>query len=135
MPPVSLFIEHGVMRSMARGFVGHCPRCGRGALFWRYLKVNPRCPSCDHDLDRYPSDDGPAYFTILISGHLVILPLLLFPVIWESPLIYVLPGTLIPLAGLILLLLPRVKGAVIGLLYAVKVTRDDGSLHTADRYD
>lgn len=120
---------------MARGFAGRCPRCGQGALFWRYLKVNPSCPVCGHDLDRYPSDDGPAYFTILIAGHLVVVPLLLFPVIWQSPLIYVLPGTLIPLAGLILLLLPRVKGAVIGLLYAVKVTRADGALHTADRYD
>lgn len=120
---------------MARGFVGRCPSCGQGALFWRYLKVNPRCPACGHDLDRYPSDDGPAYFTILIAGHLVVVPLLLFPVIWQSPLIYVLPGTLIPLAALILLLLPRVKGAVIGLLYALKVTRADGALHTADRYD
>jgi uncharacterized protein (DUF983 family) len=127
--------EHGALRSMARGFLGRCPNCGRGALFRRYLKINARCPVCDLDLDRYPSDDGPAYFTILIAGHLVIVPLLLFPVIWSSPLIYVLPGTLIPLAALVLLLLPRVKGAVIGLLYAVKVTRADGRLHTADRYD
>jgi len=122
--------EHGALRSMARGFLGRCPNCGRGALFRRYLKINARCPVCDLDLDRYPSDDGPAYFTILIAGHLVIVPLLLFPVIWSSPLIYVLPGTLIPLAALVLL-----KGAVIGLLYAVKVTRADGRLHTADRYD
>ena len=135
MSTMALLPEHGVVRSMARGFMGRCPHCGQGRLFWRYLKVNPRCPACDHDLDRYPSDDGPAYFTILISGHLVVAPLLLFPVIWQSPPVYVLPGTLIPLAAMTLLLLPRVKGAVIGLLYAVKVTRADGALHTADRYD
>jgi len=120
---------------MARGFVGRCPRCGLGALFRRYLKVNQHCPACGLDLDRYPSDDGPAYFTILIAGHLVVAPLLLFPAIWQAPLIFVLPGALIPLVALILLLLPRVKGAVIGLLYALKVTRADGALHTADRYD
>ena len=46
-----------------RGLRGLCPHCGRGRLFYRYLKVFPLCESCGHDLDRYPSDDGPAYFT------------------------------------------------------------------------
>jgi len=120
---------------MARGFMGRCPHCGEGALFWRYLKVNPTCPTCGHDLDRYPSDDGPAYFTILITGHMVVVPLLLFPAIWKAPLIFVIPGTLIPLCAFTLFFLPRVKGAVIGLLYALNINRGDGRLHTADRYD
>jgi uncharacterized protein (DUF983 family) len=132
---MAMLEQKGAVRSMARGFMGRCPNCGEGALFRRYLKINPQCPACGHDLDRYPADDGPAYFTILISGHLVVLPLLLFPIVWQAPLIFVLPGTLIPLAVLVLLLLPRVKGAVVGLLYALKVTRGDAALHTADRYD
>ena len=132
---MSFIPSNGVAGAMARGFGGHCPRCGQGALFWRYLKVNPLCPSCGLDLDRYPSDDGPAYFTILVTGHMVVVPLLLFPVIWKaSPLISV-PAVLIPLAVFTLLFLPRVKGAVIGLLYALKVSRDDAALHTADRVD
>lgn len=120
---------------MLRGLAGHCPRCGEGALFWRYLKVNPQCPSCGHDLDQYPSDDGPAYFTILITGHMVVIPLLLFPAIWMAPPALSVPGTLIPLTVFTLLFLPRVKGAVIGLLYALKVKRGDAALHTADRFD
>ena len=135
MPVMSRFREDDLLRAMARGFVGHCPRCGEGAIFWRYLKVNPRCPACGHDLDRYPSDDGPAYFTILITGHMVVIPLLLFPAIWKAPLAIAIPGTLIPLCGFTLLFLPRVKGVVIGLLYALNIHRGDGRLHTADRYD
>jgi uncharacterized protein (DUF983 family) len=124
-----------VARSMLRGLRGWCPHCGRGRIFHRYLKVSPNCPSCDHDLDRYPSDDGPAYFTILLVGQLVIAPLLLFPVIWKTPTAVIVPATLIPLCVLTLLALPRVKGAVIGLLYALNVHRGDGALHTADRFD
>ena len=36
---------------------------------------------------------------------------------------------------LTLLLLPRVKGAVVGLLYAHRVHREDAAIHTADRPD
>lgn len=90
---------------------------------------------CAHDLDRYPADDGPAYFTILLVGHLVIAPLLLFPLIWRAPAAVIVPLTLIPLACLTVMVLPRVKGAVIGALYHLKVSRDDAALHTADRFD
>jgi uncharacterized protein (DUF983 family) len=121
--------------SMLRGLRGRCPNCGEGKLFYRYLKVEPVCQTCGHDLDRYPSDDGPAYFTILITGHLVVVPLLLFPIIWKSPPAIVVPCLLVPLAAFTLMFLPRVKGAVIGLHYALKISRDDSALHTADRYD
>jgi uncharacterized protein (DUF983 family) len=124
-----------LLRAITRGIRGLCPRCGEGKLFYRYLKVSPACPNCAHDLDRYPSDDGPAYFTILLVGHLVVAPLLLFPMIWQAPVALIVPATLIPLAGLTMLVLPRTKGAVIGALYALKVSRDDAALHTADRFE
>ena len=135
MPPMQDTDTPPVLPAMLRGLKGLCPACGRGALFYRYLKVSHDCPACGHDLDQYPSDDGPAYFTILLVGHLVVAPMLFFPFIWRSPPALVVPGVLIPLAGLTLLILPRVKGAVIGLLYALKVRRQDGALHTADRLE
>jgi uncharacterized protein (DUF983 family) len=124
-----------ILPSMSRGLKGHCPACGDGRLFYRYLKVSPDCPTCGHDLDQYPSDDGPAYFTILLVGHVVVAPLLLFPFIWQAPAALIVPAVLIPLAGLTMLVLPRVKGAVIGALYALKVRRQDAALHTADRLE
>lgn len=120
---------------MMRGLRGRCPHCGEGALYFRYLKVNPTCPVCKHDLDRYPADDGPAYFTILLVGHLVIAPVLLFAFIREAPIAILLPAVLIPLTGLTLLLLPFIKGAVMGLLYANNINRDDQAIQTADRLD
>jgi len=124
-----------VGRSLWRGFCERCPNCGKGRLFGRYLKVNAACPSCGHDLDQYPADDGPAYFTILIVGHLVVAPLVALSFIWRGPLWIVVPGTLIPLAIITLMLLPRIKGAVVGMLYAMGITREDSARHTADRLE
>jgi uncharacterized protein (DUF983 family) len=121
--------------AMLRGLRGQCPHCGEGKLFYRYLKVSPQCPACGHELDRYPADDGPAYFTILLVGHLVIAPVLLFAFIRSAPLAVLLPATLIPLLVLTLVLLPRIKGAVLGLLYANNINRQDQAIHTADRAD
>ena len=108
--------------ALARGFLHRCPSCGKAPLYRRYLKVHAECASCGHELGRYRADDGPAYFTILLVGHLVVAPLLLFPWIWHAPIWMVLPATLIPLLLLSLLVLPRVKGALVGLLYSLKTT-------------
>ena len=110
------------MTAMMRGLHGRCPDCGEGRIYRAYLKVNEHCPACGHDLGRYRTDDGPAYFTIVLVGHLVIAPLLFLPFIWRSPVAIVLPVTVIPLVVLTLLLLPRVKGAFLGLLLALKTT-------------
>jgi len=120
------------VQSMLRGLKGRCPHCGDGRLFWRYLKVEPRCSACGHDLARYPADDGPAYFTILIVGHLIVAPLLFFSIIWEAPTMYVLPATLIPLAVITLALLPRVKGAFVGLLHAIAMREGESALHITE---
>ena len=122
-------------RSFLRGLVGKCPNCGKGNLFYRYLKVSPECPVCGTDLDRYPADDGPAYFTILLVGHLVIAPVLLFPVIWRSPAVVMLPLVLVPLVALTLTVLPRVKGAFVGVMYAMNVRREDAAQQTSDRVE
>ena len=122
-----------VRTAMLRGLRGRCPHCGTGRLFYRYLKVSPACEACGIDLDRYPSDDGPAYFTILLVGHLIIIPILLVPIVWQSSPAIIVPIVVIPLIALTLIILPRTKGAVIGLLYALKVHREDADLHTADR--
>lgn len=123
------------LTAFSRGLSGHCPRCGKGDLFRAYLKVSPACAACGHDLDQYPADDGPAYFTILLTGHLVIGPMLFFPIIWEANPWIVAPVTLSILLGVVLSGLPVVKGAFIGTLYHLRVTREDSAIHTADRAD
>ena len=126
---------HPLVRSMFRGAKGRCPACGQGGIYWRYLKVSAHCPKCDHDLARYPADDGPAYVTILLTGHLIVAPLLFFPIVWESPAIYSVPILLSALAAITLFALPVIKGAWIGLMYALGLKASDAHLHTADAVD
>lgn len=128
-------IAHPLKRSIFRGVAGHCPACGKGALFWKYLKVNGRCDVCDTDLARYPADDGPAYLTILVIGHLIVAPMLFFPIVWRSNPAYSLPLILGALAALTLAILPRIKGGWIGLMYALGVKDTDARLQTADYAD
>ena len=110
------------LAAMKRGFAHRCPSCGEGALYRKYLKVVDACGVCGHELIKYRADDGPAYFTILLVGHLVIAPMLFVQWIWKAPVWLVLPLTLVPLAAVTLLLLPRVKGVLIGLLYSLGTT-------------
>ena len=108
-----------------RGLAHRCPECGQGRLYRDYLKIEDACEVCGHALGRYRADDGPAYVTILLVGHLVVAPLLFFPFIWEWPAAIVVPLTLGPLAALVLMTLPRVKGAFLGALWATKARAPD----------
>ncbi len=108
------------MTGLKRGLKHRCPECGEGKLYQSYLKVEPTCAACGHNLSAYRADDGPAYFTILLVGHLVIAPLLVFPWFWETSPWIVVPISLGGLTALILLMLPRVKGAFIGGLWSIR---------------
>lgn len=119
--------------ALSRGLRGRCPHCGEGRLFRTYLKVSQACPACGVDLARYPADDGPAYFTILIVGHLVIVPVLFIPWVWQGPTLVTVPVTLGFLAAVTLALLPIVKGAFIGHMAFLRATADQAERHTADR--
>ena len=115
--PVST--KRSVVLGMKRGAAQRCPNCGQGKLYRKYLKVQA-CEICGNDNVRYPADDAPPYFTILIVGHLVVGPLLFFPWIWQAN-VWLVLGTVMPsLLILTLLLLPVVKGAVVGLNWALE---------------
>ena len=94
-----------------------------GPLFKGYVKVFSPCPMCGHDNAQYRADDAGPYFTILLVGHLCIGPMLVFPFIWKAP-IWLVLGTTLPLVMVMtLLLLPVVKGAVIGVQWGMKAGR------------
>lgn len=113
------FQQRSVWNGLSRGLFGRCPHCGQGKLFRAYLKVAPECPSCGHALSQYKSDDGPAYFTILIVGHVVLAPVLLSSIILTWPVEWLFALFVPSIVGLTLLLLPRVKGAFVGVQWAV----------------
>ena len=113
--------KRDVWTAIKRGFRGRCPRCGEGKLFRAFLKVDNSCAACGLDFTPHRADDLPAYLVIVIVGHLVV-PIALgietsySPPVWLQLAIY-LPITLI----LSLLLLQPVKGAVVGLQWALRM--------------
>jgi uncharacterized protein (DUF983 family) len=104
--------------ALRRGFLGRCPNCGEGRLLRGYLTVELACAVCGQDFTPFRADDGPAYLTILLVGHLVVAPLLCFPFIWTWNPVLVVALSLSLVLGVTLTALPRIKGAFIGLLWA-----------------
>ncbi|HHG90349.1 MAG TPA: DUF983 domain-containing protein [Devosia sp.] len=107
-----------LFKALSRGWRGKCPACGEGRLFAAYLKVNDICPACGEELFHQRADDAPPYITILLVGHILVGLMLHLEMVWTiPPLAYLL--TLVPLAVVLpLLLLPPIKGAIVGLQWA-----------------
>jgi uncharacterized protein (DUF983 family) len=113
--------DRPVAPALRRGLACRCPSCGIGAIFGRYLKVNADCPQCGEALHHHRADDAPPYFTMVLVGHIVVGGLLAMerafkPETWVHLVIW-LPATLL----LSLWLLPRVKGALIALQWALRM--------------
>jgi len=110
--------DRSALTAIRRGIACTCPNCGTGALYKSYLKVNDICPSCGEELYHQRADDAPAYFTILIVAHIVGAGILLTEFTWHWS-EYLQWAIWIPaLVILSLGLLPRIKGALIGLQWA-----------------
>ena len=113
--------KRNVWTSIRRGLRGRCPRCGEGKLFRAFLKVDGNCSVCGLDFTPHRADDLPAYLVIIIVGHIVV-PVILWietdyaPSVALQLSIY-LPFTLIAS----LLLLQPVKGAVVGMQWALRM--------------
>jgi uncharacterized protein (DUF983 family) len=117
--PASFRPPRNTWRAMLRGFAQRCPSCGQAGLFGKYLKVRDACQACGEDLHHHRADDAPAYFTIVIVGHIIVGGVLILergfaPPTWLHAVVW-LPLTL----AVTLLLLPRIKGALVGLQWAL----------------
>jgi uncharacterized protein (DUF983 family) len=114
MPPVPV--------ALGRGLCNRCPACGHGTVFRGFLRVVAECPHCGAPLGSLRADDAPPYFTIVITGHLVI-PLVVFLGQWG--LSFLAQGLiLLPLTAAIAIGLMRpVKGATVGVLLGLGLAR------------
>ncbi|MEO0938579.1 MAG: DUF983 domain-containing protein [Pseudomonadota bacterium] len=100
--------------ALFRGWRGRCPKCGSGPVFRGYLTVHDHCTVCREPLAVHKADDGPAYLTILLVGHLMA-PLLhiVFVAFRPDPLV-LFTIFAVGCVALSLYLLPKFKGAIIG---------------------
>jgi uncharacterized protein (DUF983 family) len=113
--------KRDVWTSIKRGFRGRCPRCGEGKLFRAFLKVDNNCSVCGLDFTPHRADDLPAYLVIVIVGHIVVPAALMIETNYSPPvalqLAIYLPFTL----AASLALLQPVKGAVVGIQWALRM--------------
>ena len=111
-----------VVTAVRRGFFGRCPHCGEGRMFRAYLKVADACPVCGEDLSPQRADDAPAYVTMLIIGHFIVAGILAADELWpNSPMLPLVVGWSALAALCSLWLLPRVKGALVGYQWAMRM--------------
>jgi uncharacterized protein (DUF983 family) len=104
--------------AMLRGWRRRCPNCGAGPLLRGYLTVREACPVCGEELHHQRADDGPAYLTILIVGHLMA-PAILWAFIEFRPDPLILASIFsVGTVGLSLYLLPRLKGVLVAIQWA-----------------
>lgn len=113
--------ERSTATSMLNGMRLACPHCGKGRMFQSYLVVRPSCETCGEELHHQRADDAPAYFTMFIVGHIVIGLVLAAEQAFQPPLWLHMAIFLPMLLGLSLVLLPRIKGALIGLQWAQRM--------------
>ncbi|MGB2495282.1 MAG: DUF983 domain-containing protein [Candidatus Puniceispirillaceae bacterium] len=120
---------------LRRGLARRCPNCGIGATLTGYLTRVPSCASCGIDLSEISADDGPAWATLIVVGH-VLAPLMVMlgrddrvPV-WLAIVLL----SVAMLAG-VAWTLPRAKGLFIALIWRTGATGEDSFVHPASRDD
>ena len=108
-----------LMNAMLRGFLGRCPHCGEGKLFASFVKTVDRCAHCGEEMHHHRADDLPAYLVVVIVGHIVVGAFMSVEATstlstWQHLAIWI-PLTI----GSALALLRPIKGAVVGLQWAL----------------
>ena len=106
--------------ALVRGVLGRCPRCGQGRLLHHYIKLIDCCSVCGEPYGHFRTDDAAPWLTILVVGHMTV------PIILVCEMNFQLPMSLagaiyLPLiVGLAAIMLPRCKGMLAALMWAMK---------------
>jgi uncharacterized protein (DUF983 family) len=103
--------------------MNRCPACGDTRLFSGFLSVVPKCLACAAPLGLIRADDAPPYFTIILTGHIVV-PLMLLVDRMDSPPLWLMSAIFLPLALLLSIgLLRPVKGGTLGLMLTLNMLK------------
>lgn len=111
--------------ALLRGWRRLCPQCGSAPAFRGYLKVKPECQTCGAGLGRLRADDFPPYITIVIVGHIIVPLILMAEKVVQPPTwLHMVVWPALTLAMTLALLRP-VKGAVLGLMWFLRMRGDE----------
>jgi uncharacterized protein (DUF983 family) len=121
---------------MIRGFFQRCPNCGKGHLFRAYLKQVDNCSECGEAFGHIRADDGPAWLTVMFTGHVVVAVMMSVESLLTMPLWASIAAFSALSGAMVLGLLQRAKGIFIGLIWQMKaaeaVSAKPGLLPAAD---
>nr|WP_272212159.1 DUF983 domain-containing protein [Marinicella sp. W31]MDC2878066.1 DUF983 domain-containing protein [Marinicella sp. W31] len=118
--------ERRLAPAMLTGLKGRCPACGKGKLFYKYLKTVDECGHCGTEIHHHRADDLPAYLVILVLGHFMVGGYMTGAELFDVP-DWVHLAVWVPLTALAAFaLIQPMKGAVIGLQWALKMHGFDG---------
>ncbi len=111
--------ERDLWRAMKRGALNRCPNCGEGGLFKSFVKTRNDCDHCGEAFHHHRADDLPAYLVIVIVGHIVVGAFMGVEansslLLWQHLAIWIPITTILSLA-----MLRPIKGAVVGLQWAL----------------
>lgn len=98
-----------------------CPSCGKSSIYSGILSVKDKCESCGFALKEHDAGDGPAFFSMFITGTAVTVAAVLFELKYTPPAwmhIVIWPIFTIALS---IILLRMAKSFLIGLQYKYKV--------------
>ncbi|MEK9752159.1 MAG: DUF983 domain-containing protein [Rhodospirillaceae bacterium] len=105
-----------------------CPRCGEGRIFSGYIKIADQCPVCGLGLAGHDVGDGPVVPAMLVIGTVVVGLALYVEFGYEPPwwVHVVLWGPLV--VGMVLGMLPPLKGLSVALQHRYRSTEEEGRL-------
>lgn len=105
---------------MKAGWLGLCPRCGKGHMFRSWLKIRDTCEECGLNYNFAAPDDGPAFFSMCFIAFPLTFIIVWFEVAYNPPL-WVHLVTSVPLMALgCLLPLRPIKGWLVASQYVNK---------------
>lgn len=125
--PILMADEKSLWTGLKRGLARRCPNCGKGQLLRGYLTIRSPCEVCGNDNLAYPSDDFPPYLTVFVAGHVIVALFVWTDNVYEPPL-WVEFAIWLPVTVLLCLaLLPFMKGAAVGLCWAMNIVRQESA--------
>lgn len=114
-----------IKQTLKRGFFAKCPECGKGKLLKKYTTPNKSCSNCNLNFEPLRADDGPAWATILITGHLTMpFTFFLFDIGMET-IWLIITLSIIFISILSLIILPRAKGMFMAMIWNISGSEDD----------
>lgn len=104
--------------AIKRGLLGKCPHCGEGKLFRAFIKPVEKCEACSEDFTAQQADDLPAYFVVIVVGHITVGGFMATEMLTDWP-GWLHLGIWVPATVLLsVALLQPIKGGVIALQWA-----------------